>query len=406
MDHLLLARSFCFPLKRPVLVLLTLVAGVGHLFAWNNGSLLIWMDNDHAHALEPLAKKFENEFGIQVRMETPESITNSFPLAAQAGKGPDIVVWAHDKLGEWADGGLIGHVQISDGVGKKFFLKAWQAVCHEDWIWGYPIGLETVTLIYNKKLLDGSPPTALADLVPLNNEIKAKRAGVTTILWDYKSAYYSWGILASAGAYVFADTGPDYDLTNVGIATPGAVKALSTIAALVRAGVLPKSVSYSDTEQLMAQGKLAMMISGPWAWSNLMKSGIDFGLAPIPGVAENPGRPFVGVSVAYLNRSSPNQDLAAEFLEKFVLTEEGLRAMDHAKPIGVPALISLYDEMAENNPLLRQLKVAVDHGQIMPNIPQMGRFFTSVGMALQTVTEGHASPEAALREADTAMRKK
>ena len=62
--------------------------------------------------------------------------------------------------------------------------------------------------------------------------------------------------------------------------------------------------------------------------------------------------------------------------------------------------------MAENSPLLRQLKVAVDHGQIMPNIPQMGRFFTSVGMALQTVTEGHASPEAALREADTAMRKK
>jgi len=364
------------------------------------------MDNDHAHALEPLAKKFENEFGIQVRIETPANITNTFPLAAQAGKGPDIVIWAHDKLGEWADAGLIGHVEISDGFGKKFFLKAWQAVCHQEWIWGYPISLETVTLIYNKRLLEGYPPATLADLVPLNHEIKAKRSGVTTILWDYKSAYYSWGILASAGAYVFANTGSDYDLNNVGVATPGAVKALSTIAALVRSGVLPKSVSYSDTEQLMAQGKLAMMISGPWARSNLMKSGIDFGLAPIPGVADSPGRPFVGVSMAYLNRSSPNRDLAEEFLENFALTEEGLRAMDHAKPLGVPALISLYDKMAENDALLRQLKLAVDHGQIMPNIPQMGRFFTSVGLALQTATEGRASPAAALREADTAMRKK
>ena len=214
------------------------------LFAWTNGSLLIWMDNDHAHALEPLAKKFENEFGIQVRIETPENITNSFPLAAQAGKGPDIVVWAHDKLGEWADGGLIGHVEISDGFGKKFFLKAWQAVCHQEWIWGYPISLETVTLIYNKRLLDGYPPTTLADLVSLHHEIKAKRTGVTTILWDYKNAYYSWGILASAGAFVFGKAGSDYDLNNVGVATPGAVKALSTIAALVRSGLLPKMNDY------------------------------------------------------------------------------------------------------------------------------------------------------------------
>jgi hypothetical protein len=28
-----------------------------------------------------------------------------------------------------------------------------------------------------------------------------------------------------------------------------------------------------------------------------------------------------------------------------------------AKPIGVPALISLYEKMANDNPLLRQLKV-------------------------------------------------
>ena len=41
----------------------------------------------------------------------------------------------------------------------------------------------------------------------------------------------------------------------------------------------------------MGRGKLAMMISGPWAWSNLMKIGINFGVAPIPGVAGNPGTP-------------------------------------------------------------------------------------------------------------------
>jgi maltose-binding protein MalE len=73
------------------------------------------------------------------------------------------------------------------------------------------------------------------------------------------------------------------------------------------------------------------------------------------------GRPFVRVSVAYLNRSSPNQDLAEEFLENYFLTEQGLRAADHAKPIGVPALISLYETMAKDSALLRELKANSPH---------------------------------------------
>jgi maltose/maltodextrin transport system substrate-binding protein len=163
---------------------------------------------------------------------------------------------------------------------------------------------------------------------------------------------------------------------------------------------LPKSVSYSAVEDLMGRGKLAMMISGPWAWSNLIKKGIDFGVAPIPGVDENAGRPFVGVTVAYPNRSSPNQDLIQEFLEHYALTEEALTAIYHAKPTGVPALISIYEKLAKDNPLLRQLKAAVESGQVMPNIPQMGRFFSSVSGALQIATEGRASAKAALQEAE------
>jgi maltose/maltodextrin transport system substrate-binding protein len=373
------------------------------LFAWTNGELSIWMDADRGHALEAMAKKFENDFGLKVTIEAPEKITDCFPIAAQMAKGPDIVVWAHDKVGEWADAGLIAPVQISEDFKNEFFPEAWQAVLHSEWIWGYPIALETVTLIYNKKLLDSPPPTRLSDFVSLNEKIKKERPGVTTILWDYKNSYYSWGILASAGAYVFAKNGPDYDLKNVGVADRGAVEGLSKIIALIDAGILPKSVSYSAVEDLMGQGKLAMMISGPWAWSNVIKNGIDFGIAPIPGVNENVGRPFVGVTVAYLNRSSPNQDLAKEFLEHYALTEKGLTAMYHAKPTGVPALISTYDKLAKDNPLLRQLKAAVEYGQVMPNIPQMGRFFSSVSGALQIATEGRASAKAALQEAEASI---
>src|SRR5271169_4422306 len=127
---------------------------------WTNGELLIWMDTDRGHGLEPIAKKIEGDFGVKIKIEAPENITDSFPIAAQAGKGPDIVIWPHDKLGEWADAGLIAPVELSNEFVKKFFPKAWQAVLHAEWIWGYPIALETVTLLYNKKLLDAPPPTA------------------------------------------------------------------------------------------------------------------------------------------------------------------------------------------------------------------------------------------------------
>jgi maltose/maltodextrin transport system substrate-binding protein len=154
----------------------------------------------------------------------------------------------------------------------------------------------------------------------------------------------------------------------------------------------------------MGQGKLAMMISGPWAWSNLMQKGIDFGLGQIPGVDGKVGRPFVGVSVAYLNRSSPNQDLAKEFLEHYLLTEDGIAAMDDAKPIGVPALVSMFQKMAQNNSHLRELKASVDYGLVMPNVPQMGRFFSSLGAALQLAADGRLSPRAALLEAAANLR--
>jgi maltose/maltodextrin transport system substrate-binding protein len=117
------------------------------------------MDGERAQGLRPIVKKFVNNLGIKVRIETPVNIVDNFPLAAQAGQGPDIVIWAHDKLGEWADSGLIAPVELPSESVRKFYPEAWEAVLHQNAAWGYPIALETITLIYNKKLLMGGPPT-------------------------------------------------------------------------------------------------------------------------------------------------------------------------------------------------------------------------------------------------------
>jgi maltose/maltodextrin transport system substrate-binding protein len=374
------------------------------LFAWKNGELLIWMDGARARGLQKIQGRVQKDLGIKVTIETPENITFSFPIASQMGQGPDIVIWAHDKIGEWADGGLISPVEVSSDFKAKFFEKSWQSVRHRDRVWGYPIAMETVTLIYNKRLLAGPPPVDLSALMSIHKEMVSKHPGVATILWDYTSAYYSWGILASGGGYVFGRNGPHFNLKDVGVANPGAVKGLDQIITLIHAGILPKTVAYSTVESEICLNQAAMIISGPWAWSNLTKSGIDFGLAPLPGLNGQPGRPFIGVMAAYVNRSSANTNLAPFFIEHYLLTNEGLAAMNEEKPIGVPALRSLYEKMAADNPLVKDLNVSIELGEIMPNIPQMGRFFSAVSTALQIATQGRASPQEALSDAAETLR--
>jgi maltose/maltodextrin transport system substrate-binding protein len=117
------------------------------------------------------------------------------------------------------------------------------------------------------------------------------------------------------------------------------------------------------------------------------------------------GKALIGVQVAYINRSSSNRDLAKEFLEKYAFTKESLCALDHVKPIGIPAMISLYDELSRSNPLLGEMKRCADEGEVMPNIPQMGRFWTSLGGALEVATSGRCSPATALEEAQRNMLK-
>src|SRR4029077_5870135 len=164
-------------------------------------------------------------------------------------------------------------------------------------------------------------------------------------------------------------------------------------------GVMPRGASYSVTDQKMNAGELAMMINGPWAWANLQKSGIDFGLAPFPGVGGNPGRPFVGVLAALLHRSTPNADLAQKFIEKYVVTSEGLKSMGAEVSIGVPALKTLLNETAAKDPLIKTTLENDLNGVLMPNIPPCGGCWNASGPTFQIATNGQAYPEVALDEA-------
>ena len=375
-------------------------------FAWTDGELLVWIGGDKGHrGLAEVGKKFEKDLGVPVKVEAPDGLTDKFQAAAQGGKGPDIVFWAHDRLGEWADAGLLKPLELGDDFKANYIPMTWDAVTHNKQIWGYPIALEAVSLIYNKKFVSTPPPAQLSEVPVFAKELRATHPNVIAIMWDYNTPYFSWPFLASGGGYPFKKIDGGYDVNNIGINNDGAVKGLQAIVELINAGVMPKGASYSVMDQKMNSGELAMMVSGPWAWSNLQKGGIDFDVAPLPGVEGNPGRPFVGVLAAFINRPTPNSDLATQFIEKYVATSDGLRTIDADVPIGVPALKALSEEMAAKNPLIKTTYENAKNGDVMPNIPQMGKFWSSMATAFQIATNGQASPRAALDDAKKNMEK-
>jgi len=358
------------------------------------GKLLVWINGDKGYnGLQKIGDAFAEKSGVQVTVEHPEDAPGKFQQAAAAGKGPDIWCWPHDRIGEWIQGGLIVPVTPSKAVKDGIDAKAWSAFTVGGKIWGYPLSVEAIGLIYNKDLVP-TPPKTFDEVIKLDKALSAK--GKKAILWDYNTPYFSWPLLAANGGYVFARKADgDLDPTKVGVNNAGALKGAELLATLIEKGVMPKGANYAAMEAGFAKGEIAMMINGPWAWDNAKKANINFGVARIPAVGSKPGKPFVGVLGCMITGPSQSKDIAKEFLENSVLSLDGLKTINADVALGTPANKAFFKELSENP----NIKATMDNAQVgepMPNIPEMGKFWAALQSALENITNGRQKPKEAL----------
>jgi maltose/maltodextrin transport system substrate-binding protein len=364
--------------------------------AIEEGKLVIWINGDKGYkGLAEVGERFTADTGIKVEVAHPDSATDKFQQAAATGNGPDIFIWAHDRFGEWAQSGLISPINPSAKTRAESEDFAWQAVTFDGKLWGYPIAVEATGLIYNKALVK-TPPASFDEVMALNEELA--KDGKRAILWDYNNTYFTWPLLAANGGYVFAEADGGFDVSKTGVNSAGAKQGAAALKALIDQGVMPKGADYSVAEAAFNKGESAMFISGPWAWSNIKKSGIDFGVAPIPAVGTEPSKPFSGVMAATLNAASPNQALAVEFLESYLLQVEGLKTVNADVPLGAVTHKAYMAELARD-PLIKATFDNAAMGRPMPNVPEMGAFWSAMAPALTNITSGRQSVDAALDDA-------
>ncbi|NVK40176.1 MAG: maltose/maltodextrin ABC transporter substrate-binding protein MalE [Oceanospirillaceae bacterium] len=361
--------------------------------AIEEGKLVVWINGDKGYkGLAEVGKQFTEETGIPVEVSHPDSVTDKFQQAAATGNGPDIFIWPHDRFGEWATSGLIVPIEPSPGIKSGIVDFAWDAVTVNGKYYGYPIAIEAIGLIYNKALVT-EPPETFEEVVALDKSLAAD--GKKAILWDYNTTYFSWPLFAAEGGYPFAKNDAGYDVADTGVNNEGSLRAADLLKQLIDEGVMPSGADYGTMESAFNKGEVAMMINGPWSWANAKKSGIDFGVAAIPAVTDVPGKPFTGVLAATLNAASPNRDLAVEFLENYLLQIDGLKKVNDDVPLGAVANTELMSELSRDANIDATFKNAA-MGEPMPNVPEMGAFWSAMEPAMKNITSGRQSVKDAL----------
>jgi len=366
------------------------------------GKLVIWINGDKGYnGLAEVGKKFEKDTGIKVTVEHPDKLEEKYPQVAATGDGPDIIFWAHDRFGGYAQSGLLAEITPDQAFKDKLFPFTWDAATYNGKLNGYPVAVEALSLIYNKDIIKEAPKT-WEEIPALDKQLRAK--GKSAIMWNLQEPYFTWPIIAADGGYAFKYEDGKYNIKDTGVDNAGSQAGLQFIIDLVKNKHINADTDYSIAEAAFNKGQTAMTIDGPWAWSNLDKSKINYGVTLLPTFKGKPSKPFVGVLTAGINAASPNKELAKEFLENYLITDEGLAVVNKDKPLGAVALKS-YQQQLEKDPRIAATMANSKNGEIMPNVPQMSAFWYAERSAIINAVNGRQTVQQALKDVEARITK-
>lgn len=339
--------------------------------ARGDADLVIWADDTRAPVLTPIAEAFAADEGVKVSvLEVPfDKIRDNLSTAGPAGEGPDIIIGAHDWLGELVANGAVAPIEIDNAA--DFAEVAINAFSYEGKLYGLPYAVENIALIRNTDLV----PTAPATFEELEaTALQLTAAGTVdiplAIQQNPADPYHNYPLFSAVGGYVFGQN-PDgsYNPADLGIDSEGGLRAAELFAKWSSEGLISKDVSYDVMIDKFSTGKAPFAITGPWAVSSFTDAGVNFAVEPIPTVEGGTPAVFVGVQGFMVSAFSENQELAKTFVLDYLNTEELQLQLFEAggRP---PALLSAFDQV-KSDPIIAGFGLAGQVGQALPAIPEM-----------------------------------
>jgi arabinogalactan oligomer/maltooligosaccharide transport system substrate-binding protein len=326
-----------------------------------------------------------------------DAFADKITAAVPRGKGPDVFIYAQDRLGGWVEAGnTIEPIDffLDDATTGRFIPTTMQAMTYRGTVYGLPLNYKVITMIYNKKLVP-TPPKTSGELVALAKKIGNPAAGSFGVAYAYNDFYYHAALMNAFGGGVFdAANKPTLD-------RPENAKALELLMRWLETDkVLPAEPSVALINSLFNGGKAGIVFSGPWFLGEIA-AGIDYALAPLPTIDEaggKPMRPWMTVEGVYIAAPSKNKDAAYAFAQ-FITAKDAARTMA-LEGRQTPANKTVYDDAkVAGDPVLKAFRQQVDVAIPMPNLAEMTMVWSPATTAMNTIVKKAATPKAALEQA-------
>jgi arabinogalactan oligomer/maltooligosaccharide transport system substrate-binding protein len=342
--------------------------------------LVVWADELRAPIIEDLCTGLLAEYNIELVVQQMSfgDIRDQLAVAGPAGEGPDILVGAHDWLGQLVENGLVAPIDLGAHE-ADFFGPALEAFTYGGTLYGVPYATENIAFFCNPDVLalvDAEVPATWDDVTALAEDLEAATGGdVTAWTIQTNDPYHFNPLLTAFGGYIFGETETGYDPADIGIDNDGGIAAGQWLQAMAEAGHITGNVDYDVMHTLFYDGSVACIGTGPRALNGIRDSGVNYVIGPYPSEATE-AAPFLGVQGFMVSAFSENQLVAQTVLLELVSTEEFMTALYEADP-RPSAFLAVRD--AIDDPDLAAFAAAGENGQPMPAIPEMSSVWEALG---------------------------
>lgn len=344
--------------------------------------LVIWHDKEDAviAALESYLATAAPD--LEIIFEKKTSLTDSLKLVGNdPSAAPDMFIFAHDKVGVFAEMGILAPIQplLAEGALENYLPMTLAAATYKDTLYQLPLYFETLLFMYNRRYMqDEEVPTTTDELLTyMENNTGRGRYGFVE---QHSTAYYS-------AAWIHGFSGSIIDDSGVPFPDAQAVKdALNYHSKFV--ALMPGETEYNTVNTLFLEGKADATIGGPWMVPSARAAEIDLGIAPMP-IVDATGEalaPYSGVQGIHVLNFAAEQKTDAVKKLLSVLTAP-IIGIDLALASGcAPANALCYDdERVANDELVQSMRATAEIAVPMPNIPEMDVMWTVVGNLLTDV---------------------
>jgi arabinogalactan oligomer/maltooligosaccharide transport system substrate-binding protein len=332
-----------------------------------------------------------------------DAFADKITAAVPRGKGPDLFIYAQDRLGGWIEAGnTVEPIDffLDDSVKKRFIPSTLEAMTYRGSVYGVPLNYKEITLIYNRKLVK-TPPKTTGELVAVAKKLSDAKAGRFGLAYPYTDFYYHAALMNAFGGRVF-DPG-----TKPVLDAPENAKALELLLKWIdKDQILPKEPSTALITALFNEGKAGIVFSGPWFLGEIAK-GIDWSLARLPTVDEaggKPMRPWITVEGVYVAAPSGQKEAAFAFARWLTDTQAAkVMALEGRQ---TPANQEVYkDARVAADPVLKAFHDQVEVAILMPNVPEMTMVWSPATTMMGAVVRHAATPQAGLEKAQQQVQK-